>query len=72
MPPRPHCSNGFKSHHDRVFGMVPTRAAFYVLAQIYERRGDAARRAKQYLRFLDLWRDGDMERGWVADAQKKL
>lgn len=26
----------------------------------------------QYARFVDLWRDGDLERGWVADAQTKL
>ena len=57
--------------HDRVFGMESYARSFYVLAQIYERRGNAVRAREQYSRFLDLWRDGDMERGWVADAQKK-
>ncbi len=44
----------------------------FVLAQIYERRKDDAKARAQYSRFLDLWRDGDMERGWVAEAQKKI
>ena len=45
--------------------------SFFLLAQIYERRNDATRARDQYAKFLDLWRDGDLERGWVAEAQKK-
>ncbi len=57
--------------HDRVFDMDAYGRSFYLLGGIYERRGDAARARDQYARFLDLWRDGDLERGWVAEAQKK-
>ena len=45
--------------------------SFFLLAQIYERRNDLTRARDQYARFLDLWRDGDLERAWVAEAQKK-
>ena len=46
--------------------------SFYLLGQTYERLGDTSRAAAQYARFLAFWRDGDMERGWVADAEKKV
>lgn len=61
-----------QSGHERVFDLEAYARSFYLLAQIYERRGDTERARTQYARFLDLWRDGDMERGWVADAQKKV
>jgi hypothetical protein len=61
-----------QSGHERVFGMDAYARSFYLLAQIHERRGDAARAREQYARFLDLWRDGDLERGWVAEAEKKI
>jgi tetratricopeptide (TPR) repeat protein/TolB-like protein len=61
-----------QSGYEREFDMDPYARSFYLLAQIYERRGDAVRAREQYARFLSLWRDGDLERGWVADAQKKL
>jgi tetratricopeptide (TPR) repeat protein len=41
-------------------------------ALLLERRGDAAGARRQYARFLDLWRDGDLEREWVQEAEKKL
>jgi ATP/maltotriose-dependent transcriptional regulator MalT len=46
--------------------------ALYLLAQIHERRGESARAREQYARFVDLWRDGDLNRDWVAAAEKKL
>jgi tetratricopeptide (TPR) repeat protein len=46
--------------------------SFYMLGQIYERRGDSTHAREQYARFLDLWRDGDAEREWVAEAQRKV
>jgi tetratricopeptide (TPR) repeat protein/TolB-like protein/aminoglycoside phosphotransferase (APT) family kinase protein len=58
--------------HERVFAMEAYGRSFFVLGQIYERRGDLARAREQYARFLDLWKDGDLERGWVAEAQKKV
>ena len=61
-----------QSGWEHVFDMDVYARSFYVLAQIYERRGEAARAREQYARFLDLWRDGDLERGWIAEAQKKV
>jgi tetratricopeptide (TPR) repeat protein len=58
--------------HERTFAMDPWARSFFLLGQIYERRGDAARAREQYTHFLDLWRDGDLERGWVAEAERKL
>ena len=58
--------------YERVFAMEAWARSFYLLGQIYERRGDTARAREQYARFLDLWRDGDLERGWIAEAEKKL
>jgi eukaryotic-like serine/threonine-protein kinase len=46
--------------------------SFYLLGQIYEREGEGARARDQYRRFVDLWGEGDMERGWVEDAQARL
>ncbi|HEX7777588.1 MAG TPA: tetratricopeptide repeat protein, partial [Vicinamibacterales bacterium] len=60
-----------QSGHERVFDLDAYARSFYLLAGIYERRGDTTRARDQYTRFLDLWRDGDMERGWVAEAIKK-
>jgi two-component SAPR family response regulator len=57
--------------HDLVFDTDAYARSYFLLAQIYERRKDDAKARAQYSRFLDLWRDGDMERGWVAEAQKK-
>jgi tetratricopeptide (TPR) repeat protein/TolB-like protein len=61
-----------QSAHERVFALEPWARSFYLLGQIYERRGDAAKAREQYTRFVDLWHDGDLEPGWVADARKKL
>jgi tetratricopeptide (TPR) repeat protein len=61
-----------QSGHERLFAMEAWARSFYLLGGIYERLGDTARAREQYTRFLDLWRDGDMERGWVEEARKKL
>ncbi|HYN06719.1 MAG TPA: protein kinase [Vicinamibacterales bacterium] len=61
-----------QTSHDRIFDTDAYARSYFLLAQIYERRNDAARARDQYSRFLDLWRDGDLERGWVAEAQKKI
>jgi tetratricopeptide (TPR) repeat protein/TolB-like protein/predicted Ser/Thr protein kinase len=57
---------------ERGFGIEVWARSFYLLGQIYERAGDHARAREQYRRFVDLWGDGDMERGWVQDARQKI
>ncbi len=49
----------------------PWARSFYLLGQLYERRGDQAKARGQYAHFVQLWRDGDLERSWVAEAAKK-
>jgi len=61
-----------QSGPERIWALDTWGRSFFLLAQIYERRGDAARAREQYARFADLWQDGDLERGWVAEARKKL
>jgi tetratricopeptide (TPR) repeat protein/TolB-like protein len=60
-----------QTSHDFVFDTDAYARSYYLLAQIYERRNDTTRARDQYAKFLDLWRDGDLERGWVAEASKK-
>jgi tetratricopeptide (TPR) repeat protein len=58
--------------YERVFDPEAYARSFYLLGQIRERQGDMTRAREQYSRFVDLWGDGDLERGWVADARKKI
>ncbi|MEX2272005.1 MAG: protein kinase [Vicinamibacterales bacterium] len=58
--------------HERAYAAEAWARSFFLLAGIYERRGDTARSRQQYARFLELWGDGDMERGWIAEARSKL
>ena len=51
--------------------LAAKRIAADAVVAIHERAGDAVKARDQYSRFLALWRDGDQERGWVADAAKK-
>ena len=46
--------------------------SFYLLGGIYERRGESDRAREQYRQFVDLWRDGDLERAWLGAAERKL
>ena len=61
-----------QSSYERAVALEAWARSFYLLGQLYERRGDTARAHAQYARFVDLWGDGDLERGWVADARKKI
>jgi tetratricopeptide (TPR) repeat protein len=61
-----------QSGEERAHAMDAWARSFFLLGQIYERRGDSVRGREQYTRFVDLWRDGDLERGWVAEANKKI
>jgi ATP/maltotriose-dependent transcriptional regulator MalT len=60
------------SWYERVYAMDDYARALYLLAQIHEGRGESARAREQYARFVDLWRGGDLNRDWVAAAEKKL
>ena len=44
----------------------------YFLGQISDRKGDRAKARDYYRRFVGYWKDGDIDRNRVADAQSKL
>ena len=46
--------------------------SWYLLGQIAERQGARDKARDSYGRFLDYWKDGDIDRDRVADAQKRL
>ncbi len=58
--------------HERVYGMLQYVRAHFLLAGIYEKRGDTGRANQLYARFLDYWGDGDIDREHVAIARQKL
>ena len=61
-----------QSQFERSAAMEAYARSLFLLGQTYERLGDMTRAREQYAHFLDLWRDGDVERGWVAEAQRKI
>jgi tetratricopeptide (TPR) repeat protein/TolB-like protein/predicted Ser/Thr protein kinase len=58
--------------HERALTPDPWVRTYYLLGDLYEQRGDIERSRQQYRRFLDLWGDGELERGWVARARTKV
>jgi tetratricopeptide (TPR) repeat protein/TolB-like protein/predicted Ser/Thr protein kinase len=58
--------------HERTSDYVAYVRAHFLLARLYDKRGDRAKANQLYARYLDYWRDGDMDREQVAEAQKKL
>ncbi|MBA2301344.1 MAG: protein kinase [Acidobacteria bacterium] len=58
--------------YERTFGMEAWARSFFLLGQLYERRGDQERAQQQYTRFVELWGGGDLQRDWVSEAQNKI
>jgi eukaryotic-like serine/threonine-protein kinase len=56
----------------RVGDPVSFVRSLYLLGQIHERKGDRAKAADYYRRFVQYWGDGDIDRERVAEARKKL
>jgi tetratricopeptide (TPR) repeat protein/predicted Ser/Thr protein kinase len=46
--------------------------SFYFLGQINEKQGNRDKAREHYRKFVDYWKDGDIDRDRVADAVKKL
>jgi hypothetical protein len=55
-----------------VYSFLPYVRSHFLLAQILEKRGDAARARQLYARFVAFWRDGDIDRDRVAQAQQRI
>ena len=46
--------------------------SFYFLGQIYDKQGHRDKARDSYRKFVEFWKDGDIDRDKVADAQQKL
>jgi tetratricopeptide (TPR) repeat protein/TolB-like protein len=46
--------------------------SLYFLGQISERRGDRAKAAEYYRRFVQYWGDGELDRARIAEARRKI
>jgi tetratricopeptide (TPR) repeat protein len=44
----------------------------YRLGRVYEEKGDKAKAAGEYRKFLEYWKDADKTHPELADAQKRL
>ena len=44
----------------------------YLLAKLYEEKGDAAKTIENYEKFLELWKDADPDLPELEDAKKRL
>ena len=51
---------------------IPYVRSFYFLGKIHESRGDADKARQYYQRFVDFWKDGDLDRERVEEALSKL
>jgi tetratricopeptide (TPR) repeat protein len=53
------------------FGDIYAKS-FYMLGKIFEKKGNKAKAAENYGKFLDLWKDADQGMSEVEDAGKRL
>ncbi len=61
-----------KSADERMEWPIPYVRSFYFLGRHYESLGDAARAREHYRRFVEYWKDGDLDRKRVEEAKSKL
>ena len=46
--------------------------SFYFLGRIYEQQGDKVKSREAYRRFVGYWKDGDLDRDRITEAQRKI
>jgi serine/threonine protein kinase/tetratricopeptide (TPR) repeat protein len=51
---------------------IPYVRSFYFLGKHYEALGDMTRARENYRRFVEFWKDGDLDRDRVEEAKNKL
>jgi serine/threonine-protein kinase len=59
----------------RALGWEPQEAwilAYYELGKLYQERGDTTKAVEFYRRFLDIWKDGDVDLTAFTDARNRL
>jgi tetratricopeptide (TPR) repeat protein len=60
------------SGFEHIFEPVGYVRSFYFLGRIYEQQGDSAKSREAYRRFVGYWKDGDLDRERIAEAQRKI
>ena len=60
------------SQYERWAWPVEYVRSFYLLGQVQEQLGNRTAARDAYARFVKYWKDGDLDREWVANAIKKL
>ncbi len=61
-----------ESTTEHIFWPIPYVRSFYFLGKIHENRGELDKAREYYRRFVDFWKDGDMDRKRVEEALSKL
>lgn len=61
-----------ESTNERINWPIPYVRSFYFLGKYYEARGQMDEARAYYRRFVDLWKEGDLDRQRVQEAQGKL
>jgi tetratricopeptide (TPR) repeat protein len=57
---------------ERVNAPIEYVRSLYALGTVYEKLGDPQRAREHYARFLEHWREGDLDRDKVTAAERKL
>jgi tetratricopeptide (TPR) repeat protein len=60
------------SGYERANQPIEYVRSLYFVAKLYEKRGDTAKARDAYRRFVGYWKNGDIDRGRVAEAEAKL
>ncbi len=69
---RPWFEKVSESGYERAVWPIEYVRSFYFLGRIYEQQGDTAKSREAYRRFVGYWKDGDLDRDRIAEAQKKI
>ena len=60
------------SGHEHVREPIEFVRSFYFLGRIYEQQGDMTKARDAYRKFVGYWKDGDLDRDRITEAQKKI
>ncbi len=60
-----------ESGYEHIYSPIPYVRSFYFLGKIHENRGDMDKARECYRRFIEYWKDGDIDRERVEEAKRK-
>ena len=60
------------SGHEHLREPIEFVRSFYFLGRIHEQQGDLNKSREAYRRFVGYWKDGDLDRDRIAEAQRKI